>query len=57
MMISPNSISFKNKDGENEWGTVKQGVDNRIENINAESWNYWENFWIQRNINCSLVTK
>lgn len=64
MMISPNSISFKNKDGENEWtgifdtnewGTVKQEFDNSIENINAESWNYWENFWKHRNRNINIT--
>lgn len=64
MMVSPNSISFRDKDGENRWTeifdeqswqSVKKEFDSSTGNIQAGKWNYWESLLKGKNINCSLI--
>jgi hypothetical protein len=64
MMISPNSISFKNKDGENgwvsvfdpeNWGQVKEEFDSGINAGEMESWNFWKDFFERRKIDSSFI--
>lgn len=54
MMISPNSISFKDKDGENRrvcvfnpenWKQVKEEFDSRRNAGKMEEWNFWKEFF------------
>lgn len=64
MMISPNSISFKNKDGINRWVSIfnpqswKQVKDefDSGENIGKmEKWDFWKDFFERLKIDASLV--
>lgn len=63
-MISPNSISFKDKDGENRWVSVfnpenwKQVKDEFDSGRNAgklEGWNFWKEYFDRWKIDASLV--
>lgn len=63
-MISPNSISFKDKDGENGWVSVfnpknwKQAKEEFDSGGNAgkmEGWNFWKKFFDRWKIDASLV--
>lgn len=64
MMISPNSISFKGKNGENgwtgifdpgNWEAIKEQFDNGSDNMGTKEWKYWENLLKRKNIDCSLI--
>lgn len=63
-MISPNSVSFKNKDGESRWVSifnpanwkqVKEEFDNRRNAGKIEGWNFWKEFFDRWKIDASLV--
>lgn len=65
MMISPNSISFKNKDGENgwvsvfnpeNWKQVKEEFDSGRNAGKMAGWNFWKEFFDRWKIDASLVT-
>ena len=64
MMISPNSISFKDKDGENgwvsvfnpeNWNRVKEEFDSGRNIGKMEGWNFWKEFFDRWKIDASLV--
>lgn len=64
MMISPNSISFKDKDGENgwvsvfdpeNWKQVKEEFDSGRNIGKMEGWNFWKEFFDRWKIDASLV--
>lgn len=64
-MISPNSVSFKNKDGENRWvgifnpanwKQVKEEFDSGRNAGKMEGWNFWKEFFDRWKIDASLVT-
>ncbi len=64
-MISPNSISFMNKDGENRWVSifnpanwkqVKEEFDRGRNAGKMEGWNFWKEFFNRWKIDASLVT-
>lgn len=64
-MISPNSISFMNKDGENRWVNifnpanwkqVKEEFDSGRNAGKMERWNFWKEFFDRWKIDASLVT-
>lgn len=64
-MISPNSISFMNKDGENRWVSifnpanwkqVKEEFDSGRNAGKMEGWNFWKEFFDRWKIDASLVT-
>ena len=63
MKISPNSISFLNKDGINSWvcifdpkrwEEVKERLD-RNDNAGEESWEFWMNLFRALKIDASLL--
>ncbi len=63
-MISPNSVSFKNKDGESRWVSifnpanwkqVKEEFDSRRNAGKIEGWNFWKEFFDKWKIDASLV--
>lgn len=65
MMISPNSISFKNKDGENgwvsvfnpeNWKQVKEEFDSGGNAGKMEGWNFWKEFFDRWKVDASLIT-
>lgn len=65
MMIGPNCISFKDKDGKNgwvsvfdpkNWEQVKAAFDSGRSAGNIEGWNFWKDFFDKRKIDASLVT-
>ncbi|MDE6319327.1 MAG: hypothetical protein K2M22_06425 [Lachnospiraceae bacterium] len=64
-MLSPNSISFKDKDGENgwvsvfnpeNWNRVKEEFDSGRNIGKMEGWNFWKEFFDRWKIDASLVT-
>lgn len=64
MMISPNSITFKGKDGESRWTAifeedmwevVKESFDNSGANSKFEEWGYWQRFFTDKKIEHFLV--
>ena len=64
-MISPNSISFKDKDGENgwvsvfnpkDWNRVKEEFDSGRNIGKMEGWNFWKEFFDRWKIDASLIT-
>ena len=64
-MISSNSISFKDKDGENgwvsvfnpkDWNRVKEEFDSGRNIGKMEGWNFWKEFFDRWKIDASLVT-
>lgn len=63
-MISPNSISFMNKDGKNgwvsvfnpdNWKQVKEEFDRGGSAVKMEGWNFWKEFFERWRIDASLV--
>lgn len=63
-MISPNSISFMDKDGENRWVSVfnpenwkqvKEEFDSGRNTGKMEGWNFWKEFFDRWKIDASLV--
>ncbi len=63
-MISPNSISFKDKDGENRWVSifnpanwkqVKEEFDRGRNTGKMEGWDFWKEFFERLKIDASLV--
>ena len=65
MMISPNSISFMDKDGENRWVSVfdpenweqvKAAFDSGRSAGKMEGWDFWKDFFDRWKIDASLVT-
>lgn len=64
-MISPNSISFKDKDGENgwvsvfnpqNWNRVKEEFDSGRNIGKMEGWNFWKEFFDRWKMDAFLVT-
>lgn len=65
MMISPNSISFKSKDGKNDWGYIfdpekwkeVKGEFDRNGNSRMEEWKYWEQIFKKMSIDSRRITR
>lgn len=64
MMISPNSITFKGKDGEsrwtaifdeNMWEAVKESFDSSGTDQRFEEWSYWQRFFTNKKIEHFLM--